>query len=47
MMMSPMVNANHETTAASLAKVSDCLADLQRLGIPLYDADGKVLWPPG
>jgi hypothetical protein len=22
------------------------LADLQRLGIPLYDANGKALWPP-
>jgi hypothetical protein len=24
----------------------NCVADFERLGIPLYDADGKVLWAP-
>ncbi len=24
--------------------MNDCLADFQRLAIPLYDADGRILW---
>ena len=31
---------------ADADSVMNCMADLQRLGIPVYDADGKVLWPP-
>jgi hypothetical protein len=26
--------------------ITDCLADLRRLCIPLYDSDGNVLWKP-
>jgi hypothetical protein len=27
--------------------MSELLGDFQRVGIPLYDYDGNVLWPPG
>jgi len=26
--------------------MNDCLADLRRVAIPLYDSEGRVLWQP-
>jgi hypothetical protein len=36
--------AVHSADAESVRR--DCMAELRRLGIPLYDFDGNVLWQP-